>query len=143
MTAKEYLSQLATLKRRIGFVEDRIRELESDAMSPKAIRYDKINVQQTASGDAFANYAAKAEEERSRLYKLKGEYIEKRNEIRKKISKVTPFLYADVLYMRYVDGMKLREIADDLNCVYETACRWHGKALKIFEKCNKGLFGHC
>ena len=148
MTAKEYLSQLATIKRRIGFIEERIQELDEEAMSPKAIRYDKINVQRSPSGDAFADYEARKGKEIERLKRVKIEHLDKYTEIRKRIAKVTPPIFADVLYMRYVGnkkhpyGMKLQDIADKLDCAYETACRWHGKALEIFKKCNQDLFGH-
>ena len=134
MTAKEYLSQAATLKRRIKQIEDRIEELRTEASSPKAIRYDKDLIQKSATGDALANYMIRLDKEEQRLYNIKESYIDKYTEIRERISKVRPDLYADVLYMRYLENKTLVIIADELNYSYEWMCRVHGRALQDFSR---------
>lgn len=134
MTAKQYLSQAAVLKRRIKQVTDRIEELRTEAENPKAIRYDKDLIQKSATGDALANYMIRLDKEEQRLYNLKESYIDKYIEIRERISEVRPDLYADVLYMRYLENKTLVIIADELNYSYEWMCRVHGRALQDFSR---------
>lgn len=134
MTAKQYLSQAAVLKRRIKQVTDRIEELRTETENPKAIRYDKDLIQKSATGDALANYMIRLDKEEQRLYNLKESYIDKYIEIRERISEVRPDLYADVLYMRYLENKTLVIIADELNYSYEWVCRLHGRALQDFSR---------
>ena len=134
MTAKEYLSQAAALKRRIKQVEDRIEEIRTELSSPKAIRYDKDMVQSSPTSDAFANYVIKLEKEESKLLKLKEQYIETYEEIRVRLISVNPDIYSDLLYMRYLEQKTLVQIADELNYSYEWTCRLHGRALLAFSR---------
>lgn len=134
MTAKEYLSQAAVLKRRIKQVEDRIEEIRTEASSPKAIRYDKDMIQKSASGDALASYMIRLEKEETKLYKLKEQYLETYEEIRVRLISVNPDIYSDVLYMRYLEQKTLVQIAEELNYSYEWTCRLHGRALLAFSR---------
>ena len=134
MTAKEYLSQAAVLKRRIKQVEDRIEEIRTELSSPKAIRYDKDMVQSSPTSDALANYVIRLEKEESKLLKLKEQYLETREEIRTRLINVNPDIYSDLLYMRYLEQKTLVQIADELNYSYEWTCRLHGRALLAFSR---------
>ena len=134
MTAKEYLSQAAALKRRIKQVEDRIEEIRTELSSPNAIRYDKDMVQSSPTSDAFANYVIKLEKEESKLLKLKEQYIETYEEIRVRLISVNPDIYSDLLYMRYLEQKTLVQIAEELNYSYEWTCRLHGRALLAFSR---------
>ena len=107
MTAKEYLSQAAVLKRRIKQLEDRVEEIRTEVASPKAIRYDKDMIQSSPSGDALANYMIRLEKEEQKLIRCKEQYLDKYEEIRNRIIKVMPGIYSDILFMRY-----LRTIAE-------------------------------
>ena len=132
MTAKEYLSQAAVLKRRIKQLEDRIEEIRSEVSSPKAIRYDKDMIQSSPSGDALANYMIRLEKEEQKLIRCKEQYLDKYEEIRSRIIKVMPGIYSDILFMRYLEQKSLVIIADELNYSYEWVCRLHGRALLTF-----------
>ena len=129
MTAKEYLSQAAVLKRRIKQLEDRIEELRTEVSSPKAIRYDKDMVQSSPRSDVLASYMIRLEREKSKLLKAKDNYLDLYAEIRQRIIQVMPGIYADVLYMRYLEQKTLVQIADELNYSYEWICKLHGRAL--------------
>ena len=134
MTAKEYLSQAAALKRRIKQVEDRIAEIRSEVSSPKAIRYDKDMIQSSPTADALASYMIKLEKEESKLLKLKEQYIETYEEIRVRLISVNPDIYSDLLYMRYLEQKTLVQIAEELNYSYEWTCRLHGRAHLAFSR---------
>ena len=139
MTAKEYLSQAATLKRRIKQIEDRIEELRTEASSPKAIRYDKDMIQSSPSGDALANYMITLDHEERKLIRLKEQYLDIHEEIRNRILLVRPDLYADVLYMRYLEGKSLVDISEELSYSYIYACKLHGRALLEFARKNPDI----
>lgn len=134
MTAKEYLSQAATLKRRIKQIEDRIEELRTEASSPKAIRYDKDMIQSSPSGDALANYVIRLDTEERKLIRLKEQYLDIHEEIRQRIIQILPGIYSDVLYMRYLEQKPLVVIAEELNYSYEWTCRLYGRALQAFSR---------
>lgn len=136
MRAKEYLSQTAVLTRRIKQVEDRIEELRTEVSSPKAIRYDKDNIQSSPAGDALAAYMVRIEAETLKLIALKEEYLTLYSEIRDRINAVMPGLYADVLFMRYIEQKPFVRIADELGFGYEWTCRLHGRALQKFTELN-------
>jgi DNA-directed RNA polymerase specialized sigma subunit len=139
MTAKEYLSQAATLKRRIKQIEDRIEELRTEASSPKAIRYDKDMIQSSPSGDALANYMIRLDHEERKLIRMKEQYLDIHEEIRNRILLVRPDLYADVLYMRYLEGKSLVDIAEELLYSYIYVCKLHGRALLEFARKNPDI----
>ena len=139
MTAKEYLSQAATLKRRIKQIEDRIEELRTEASSPKAIRYDKDMIQSSPSGDALTNYMIRLDHEERKLIRLKEQYLDIHEEIRNRILLVRPDLYADVLYMRYLEGKSLVDIAEELLYSYIYVCKLHGRALLEFARKNPDI----
>ena len=134
MTAKEYLGQAALLRRRIKQVEDRIEEIRTEASSPKAIRYDKDLVQSSPAGDALAKYIIRLEAEERKLIRLKTQYLDTRDKIRKQLAAVTPGIYSDLLYMRYLEEKSLVQISEELNYSYEWTCRLHGKALHAFDQ---------
>lgn len=136
MTAKEYLSQAATLKRRIKQIEDRIEKLRTEASSPKTIRYDKDMIQSSPSGDALANYMIRLDHEERKLIRLKEQYLDIHEEIRNRILLVRPDLYADVLYMRYLEGKSLVDISEELLYSYIYVCKLHGRALLEFARKN-------
>lgn len=42
--------------------------------------------------------------------------------------------YRDILTYKYIDGMSLQQIADDIPMAYDNVCRLHGEALNEFDK---------
>lgn len=139
MTAKEYLSKAAVLRRRIKQVETRIEEIRAEVSSPKAIRYDKDMIQSSPSGDALANYMIRLDHEERKLIHLKEQYLDIHEEIRNRILLVRPDLYADVLYMRYLEGKSLVDISEELLYSYIYVCKLHGRALLEFARKNPDI----
>lgn len=134
MTARAYLSQAAQLKRRIGYIKERIAEIREEMVSIKALRYDRDVVQVAPRPDPLVDYLDRLRQEEERLGTLGMEYTDKVGEICTRIMDVTPGLYSDVLYRRYICGQNLHVIADDLNYSYVWICKIHGKALLEFAR---------
>lgn len=66
---------------------------------------------------------------------------EKQNEIIKQLSLLKP-LHRNILYLRYIEGKSLEEIATEINYSYNKTCTFNGNALDEFDELGKvGNFG--
>lgn len=135
MKAKQYLSQAQALKKRYQRALEDLEYIRSMATGLTGIRYDKDQVQVSPDNDQMANYMIKLEKAEARALKAAEEYFGKYEIIRMQIDICSPQLYCDVLYMRYIQGMKLWQIADELGYEYDYIRAIHGKALKEFAFC--------
>lgn len=133
MTAKEYLQQLPYFRQMIRRTENQIAEIRALAESTGAIRYDKVRVQ-TSPVDTLAEYAARLEEVEQDALRIKARYYVIYNTIQQQIDAVLPDKYRVILAMRYLDGLPLRKIANELSYTYEYTINLHGKALQQFAK---------
>jgi DNA-directed RNA polymerase specialized sigma subunit len=77
--------------------------------------------------------------EERKLIRLKEQYLDIHEEIRNRILLVRPDLYADVLYMRYLEGKSLVDIAEELLYSYIYVCKLHGRALLEFARKNPDI----
>ena len=134
MTPKQYLSSIKIYKERYRRAIEDVEQIRSLMTSAGAIRYDKLNIQSTPTDDAMARYVIKLEKAEKRAIRTADEYLEKFIEIRDQINMISPQLYSDILYLRYVHNMKLDDIADELNYDYGWIRIVHGKALTEFGK---------
>lgn len=134
MTAKEYLGQVETLNRRIKQAEEQIRNIKIMATSAGAIRYDKDIVQSTPTNDSFANYMIRLEKAEAKYRNLIMRLLDLRMKIEGQLRNLMPGLYADVLYMRWIECKKLEVVADELNYSYEYMRQVHGRALQAFAR---------
>ena len=132
MTPKEYLSQALRLKRRYKAALSEIEHIRSMADGLKAIRYDKDQVQTSPDNDQMANYMIKLEKAETRALKASEDYFDFYEKIRAQINAIMPQLYSDILWYRYISGMKLFDIAEDLNFSYGYTKHLHGLALVEF-----------
>ena len=140
MTAKEYLLQIRTLRRRCESLENQLKELRTQAEGVKAITYDTDRVQTTPQNQM-------------EILMLKIVAIEKKYiatlakchaaiQIREKqIAGLDNQLFAEVLTLRYIDNRTFDDIAAVIqqkypNKVYRNDYirHVHGWALRAFEK---------
>ena len=61
-------------------------------------------------------------------------YTELKHKIINEIHQLADKRYVDILYKRYVDGMKFEQIALEMNYEYKWTCSLHGRALLAFEE---------
>lgn len=134
MTAKQYLSQALRLRRLIRQTEEQIANIKLMATSTGAIRYDKDNVQSSPTNDAMTDYVVRLEAAEERARKLVMDYLETYMMIDNQIRQIMPGIYADVLYLRYIKGMTLEQIGEDLNYSEGYIRNVHGRALQAFQK---------
>ena len=135
MKPKEYLAQAQRLKRRYETALEELDTIRSMAGDVGAIRYDKDIVQSSPKNDQLAEYMIKLEKAETRALKASEEYFEAFVNISNQINMISPQTYSDILYLRYVHGMKLWDIAEELNYDYDWIRALHGRALSEFGKC--------
>lgn len=134
MTAKQYLSQVRRLRHLVKREQDQIAEIRAMAESVGAIRYDKDIVQSSPTNDALPNYMIRLTEAETRAQQKIEEYFDLMTTVRKQLDQITPGLYSDILYMRYIEGKNLYRIAEELNYSHEWIRHAHGRALQAFER---------
>lgn len=134
MTPKQYLSKVFLLERKYLNAIEELEYVRSMATGVTAIRYDKDNVQTSPENDQMANYMVRLEKAEARALKLSEEYFDQAILIRDQINSITPGNYSDILYLRYVCGMRLWEIADELGYSHDRIRHMHGMALVEFGK---------
>lgn len=61
-------------------------------------------------------------------------YASARNKIVNQIQGLSDEVYIQILYKRYVENIKLIDVAEDLGYEYQTIRILHGKALKCFSE---------
>lgn len=132
MKPKEYLSQALRLKRKYTNALEELETIRSMASGVTAIRYDKDQIQSSPRNDQMAQYMIRLEKAEASAFKAAEEYFGRYEVIRMQIDMITPQLYSDLLYLRYIKGERLFEIADELNYDYDYIRSIHGKALHEF-----------
>lgn len=132
MKPKEYLSRALHYKRRYQNALEDLEYIRSMATGLTAIRYDKDQVQTSPDSDQLANYMIRLERAERRALKASEEYFTAYEQIWDQVAQIGPQLYSDVLYLRYIKGKKLYEIADEMAYSYEFMRKIHGRALREF-----------
>lgn len=140
MTAKEYLSKIKTYRRIMQSYADKIEELYHEASGLKAIVYDKDRVQ-TSPEQKMEKIFAQIDAEAEKYAKARLRY---EREVRKRTDQIAGMEraeYADLLRMRYIDGMSLLQITLELKDAdggqrysYDHVRHMHGWALNDFSK---------
>ena len=134
MTAKIMLRQLIWLRHQIERIDNNIEEIRETMTSAGAIRYDKINVQVSASNDELADFIDRLEHEErlARAYRLK--YFRIYNECLEIIRNVERPLEREVLSYYYIDGIRLKEIAKTMDYSEDYIRQVHRIALKRIDE---------
>lgn len=117
MTAKEYLSQVRRLDRRIGALMDRQR------------RYHEIGAWRPEGLGAAVSPGQMAALERELDGRI-AEYADLVRQIEAAIDAVDKEQYRDVLKYRYLNGWSWRRISERMNLSQDWLWRLHGRALQ-------------
>lgn len=134
MTAMEYLSQPLALMEEIRCDLDNLASLRS--MVERVTTNLSFTAGRNPSKDpyAFENTMLDIREEEEKIW-AKTERLKKLLlEIARQLNCVPGRYSARLLRMRYIEGKKWREIAEELNVSYMYVFELHREALKDFEK---------
>lgn len=135
MTAKEYLTQIETLNRRICRRNAELAELIELKNSIGGVDYSAGRASSVKKFEAgFENLSIKIIDEGSRIEKDINNLINIKSKIINQIENMNNDIYKDILFYRYVDLRSLGWIADKQGYSYVHTCRLHGWALQAFER---------
>ena len=140
MTAKEYLSKIQIYRRAILSTQLRIKELEHQASGIRAITYDRDKVQTSPENrkeDIMIKVDALTRKLTRQITKYQSEVLKRE----KQIAELERAEYAQVLQMKYIDGMNLLQITLAMRDAdggqrysYDHVKHMHGWALNAFQK---------
>ena len=131
MTAKEELLQYKYARKKVDETLEEYQKYKDRAEKMTSIISDMPRG--TSSSDKVADNAVKMADLSAEYEKRWLEAENKKLEIEKNIDLVEE-PYRTILYMKYVQGKKLEEIAYKLNANYTYICEQHGIALKKYEE---------
>ena len=119
MTAKEYLTQALAIERLIAAKRRLLKKLQ----------WQSISLSAPVSSDKVMGAYQMSMSTADKIMDLDG-----KEEIIKRIDVVgNPNLIA-LLIHKYVTGMSIEKVAEEMNISRRTACVWHGQAMQIFRK---------
>lgn len=113
MTARQYLSQIEILEKRIQnklAEESQLRSLATSISSPAAAEH----VQTSGSGDRVGDIVAKIVDVQAETDELVKSYLSRRSEIIHAIESVEQLKPYEALFKRYVEYKTLEEISDEM-----------------------------
>lgn len=131
MRPKEYLSEVGRLRGAIQHIE-----WERDALYANlygnSVSYDRERVQSAGHGDKLAAVVAKAMELDNDLSAKTVQYFARMHAISEQIESMPQETHTRLLFLRYVQGDALEDIAKKMGYTYEHVRRLHGQALRAF-----------
>ena len=140
MTAKEYLRQLKNLEIKIDQRRQERDRLIADAMGNNSPRLTADKVQSSGAGDQMGDKLAAAADIQSEVDWLINKLIADRHRIIGEIHTLTDARYIQILYLHYVEGKKLEDVAEIMRKTngkpysYDHIASLHGMALQEFDR---------
>lgn len=133
MTAKEYLRQYESIKRKIRILNDRIGSLENESDCVKSLSDNDGLPHGSNIGNPTADWAIRITDEKLKCIGLRQEAHEIGEEITNTILKVDG-IEQEVLYLRYIKLMRWEDITYAIGYSWKQTHRFHGSGLKKIEK---------
>ncbi len=131
MTAKEYLSQVYLLEKKIRQLKLRSKAFERMSYSVPGLNLDGVKVDGTRNLDApFVKWIIKKDEVDRIIATLQDKVLKLKDEILIVINTLENEDYKNVLIMRYLDTLTWEKIAENLYCSTSTVKRWHKSAIE-------------
>lgn len=125
---KEYLSGYRTNRRRINRIDDEVTELRELAASVKATDYSGMPHGSGNQKD-LSDELARIDTLEKRLEQEREKCVESYISIENLIKSVKNEDENDVLFYRYIKGLRFWEIAEKMDCSEQWVHKLHGRAL--------------
>ena len=140
MTAKEYLRQLKNLEIKIDQRRRERDRLIADAMGNGSPKLNPNQVQTSCAGDQMGDRLAEAADIQKEIDWLINKLIADRHRIIGEIHTLNDARYIQILYLHYVEGKKLEDVAETMIKTngepysYDHIASLHGTALQEFDR---------
>lgn len=132
-SVKDYLNQLRFLDKVINQILAEIYELRISATSIGAIQ-NKEKVQTSPNYDKIGSIVAKIADMEKQVDELVDKRADLRHKIQKTILRMEKERHREILWMKYIDGKSIYQIADELEMQPRGCKKAHNKALEEFGK---------
>lgn len=139
MTAKQYLSQIEVLDKRIQNKLSEEYQLCSLATNI-SVSNNSERVQTSGCGDRVGNIVAKIVDVQSETEALVDDYLKQRSDIIHTLEKIEALNCYELLFKKYVECKTLNDISDEMGYSVQHVKRLHGQALEEVRKI-KGFKG--
>ena len=130
---KDYLYSYQPIERRIRQIEDDIRKLKLEADGARAIQYSDMPKGSMNPQSPQETYVTLLENAVERKWKLKEEYVRKKEEIRQAINGIGDADMESLLEYKYLDRLKIKQISKLMGYEKTQLYRIHEKALEKLE----------
>ena len=127
---KEYLDGYRKCVRQLDRLNEELSEIRINKMFPSLIQYGMPHAHTTTD---LSGYAARIDKIERKIVKARYQKINKLKNIRDRIERMSDENEKDVLFYRYIKGMKWEEIAVKMMYTYRNVTKIHGRALKNFQ----------
>lgn len=132
MNAQEYFQQIRNINLKIRAINDEITEIRA-ALGAQAIDYAKVPGTVSGSDKTF-NLICQLIDKQDELMAQYIYYLEKKEEIRSVLYRLSKQIYAEIMYKRYFEFKRWSEIADESGYTEEHVKRLQKAALEEAEK---------
>lgn len=137
MTAKQYLSQIEILDKRIQNKLSEEYQLRSLATNISVSNnYDRV--QTSGSKDRVGSIVVKIVDVQSEIKQIVSQYLETKSEVIHTIECISMLNFYEVLFKRYVEYKSLEDISEEMGYSLPHIKRLHSQALNEVKKI-KGL----
>lgn len=130
---KDYLYSYKPIERRIRQIEEDITSLELEADGARAIQYSDMPKGSMNLQSPQETYVTLLENAVERKWKLKEEYVRKKEEIRQAIHEIGDADMECLLEYKYLDRLKMKQISKMMGYERTQLYRIHEKALENFK----------
>ncbi len=140
MKAKDYLKQLELIDLKISQKISELSDLRSKAYSIKSVNFSSdVSHSSGANEASFVKPLSNALILENEISIELNDFIQLKHKIINEIQALKDTRYINILYKRYVQFMKLEDIASAMNYTYQYTIELHGKALQAFQITYKNL----
>lgn len=133
---KDYLNQIRFLDRVISHMLEEIYELRVSATSIGAVQ-NKEKVQTSPGNDKIGAIVSKIVDMEKRTDEIVDRRADMLDDVRKTIVRIESDKQRKILWMKYIDGKSISQIAEELEVETRWCKRLHNKALEEFGKIHK------
>lgn len=133
MTPKEHLSQVKRIHDLIQDIRDEIRMLEIQRDGLTGMSFDKELVQTSLTDAGLENQIILIEQKQNRVKELEQDYNRIREDVEKRIEKLTIEGERDVLKYRYLMFLEWPDIFSRMNKTQDAVYALHKRALNHYK----------
>ena len=132
MTAKEYLDEIGVITERIKQKEIQLECLRETAGGAAALRYDKVQIQNSPQGDMLEKKVIELIELEESILVEKVHLEKLRAQVISQIHELDDERYIKVLFKRYVEKKSYELIAVECSYTYDYIRELHSDAIRAF-----------